>query len=66
MEGGHVEVLKEDSDTPFDDLFAGYKSQIMSTMASKNRRNERLVKSSMAKRSTKQAVGSNQKTTLLA
>jgi hypothetical protein len=69
MDHGQVDVLQQDKDetaTTFDDLFADYRSHIMSSSAAANRSNERRIKADMVKRAKQQTAGTSKKTTLVA
>lgn len=63
LQGGHVDVSHDDTES-FDELFSNYRSSILSSSAASNRRDERRLKTDMAKRATKQITGAKQNTTI--
>jgi ATP-binding cassette subfamily F protein 3 len=65
LEDGHVSVSHDDTES-FDELFAQYRSHILSSSAASSRSHERHVKSEMAKRAHKQSASAKKNTTLLA
>lgn len=65
LQDGHVAVSHDDTES-FDELFSNYRCHLLSSSAASNRRQERRIRTDMAKRATKQVTGAKQNTSLMA